>query len=333
MREGLVYVAMNINDLQKYLDPPYHARRAGVHEPPFRHPPAPAIRRSPERLTLSDALRDPEISAAARPTSPGHVHPYAWETASEEDDYYGNDFGFGRTEAEAHCEIPDSTDDPNPSNPNNPHITLSSSSISSLDREPSSAPIPITLLTDDEAGPEEPSTQDILDYRLQRLRSMRRRQEPDSWDRDDRWSGISNLHSDLTDIEHERERERADSPWALNRLEALMRPRGPRAPITRGPASPPPPIMHPPPGTSPMPSAPTETAPLDHGVSDPNVQVARFVIQKGKYKVAIRFDPPVSGRYLLVKLWGGERRSNVDVQSVVAKGYGGQRFFPAVQLL
>lgn len=82
-----------------------------------------------------------------------------------------------------------------------------------------------------------------------------------------------------------------------------------------------------------MPSAPTETAPLDHGISDPNVQVARFVIQKGKYKVAIRFDPPVSGRYLLVKLWGGERRSNVDVQSVVAKGYGGQRFFPAVQLL
>jgi len=314
----VVYVAMNISDLQRYLDPPYHARRAGVHEPPYRPPPAPSIRRSPERLTLSDALRDPEISAAAR--APNHTRRYAWDTVSDADDYYGNDYGFGRTDPEAHCEIPEPIEDPNPSNPNNPHITLTSSS-ASLDRDHPSAPVPVTLLSDDEAGPEDTSSQDILDYRLQRLRSMRRGQEIERWDGDDRWGGISNLHSNnRPDFERERERERTDNPWALNRLEALMRPRG---------TPPPPPVPALPSNASPMPSAPTES----DGVNDPNVQVARFAIQKGKYKVAIKFDPPVSGRYVLVKLWAGERRSNVDVQSIVAKGFGGQRFFPAVELL
>lgn len=304
VREGVVYVAMNISDLQKYLDPPYHARRAGVHEPPYRPPPR--RREEPEMLSLSDALRDPEISAAAREPR------YAWETTSDPDDYYGNDFGFGRTDPEAHCEIPE----PNPRDPNNPHITLTSSS-TSLDQD---APEPVTLLTDDEAGPEEPSAQEVLDYRLQRLRSMRRRQEIDRWEGDDRWSGLSGLQPTPADIEREREQERADSPWALNRLERLMR----RPGTTTTSPPPPPPVP-------PLPPTITDNPPPT-GVSDPNVQVARFSIQKGKYKVAIRFDPPVSGRYLLVKVWAGDRRSNVDVQSLVAKGFGGQRFFPAVEL-
>jgi hypothetical protein len=67
----------------------------------------------------------------------------------------------------------------------------------------------------------------------------------------------------------------------------------------------------------------------DDEISDPMVTRARFHIREGKYKIAIKFDPPVSGRFILIKLWAN--RSNVDVQSVIAKGFGGSRFFPAIE--
>ena len=68
---------------------------------------------------------------------------------------------------------------------------------------------------------------------------------------------------------------------------------------------------------------------------DPNVTCAHFSIKPGKHKVALHFDPGISGRFILVKVWaemgvvGGGRARNVDVQSIIAKGYGGCRFFPA----
>ncbi|GAB0137922.1 hypothetical protein EsDP_00006173 [Epichloe bromicola] len=61
---------------------------------------------------------------------------------------------------------------------------------------------------------------------------------------------------------------------------------------------------------------------------------ARFYIEKKKSKCTIRFDPPVSGRFILLKMWSTrhDAASNIDVQTVMAKGYAGPRYFPSVHL-
>ncbi|KAE8388345.1 hypothetical protein BDV23DRAFT_159169 [Aspergillus alliaceus] len=56
---------------------------------------------------------------------------------------------------------------------------------------------------------------------------------------------------------------------------------------------------------------------------------ARFFIEQTKSMVSIKFDPPPSGRYILIKLWSPQNGGNIDIQSIIAHGYAGPRFFPA----
>lgn len=62
--------------------------------------------------------------------------------------------------------------------------------------------------------------------------------------------------------------------------------------------------------------------------------LAWFFIERDKSKCTIRFDPPVSGRFILLKMWSPHfsDAGNIDIQSVVAKGFAGPRFFPACQM-
>ena len=304
-----------MHDLQKYIDPPPHARLNGIHSPPYRRHRDSRIRSSPERITLSDALRDPEVNRAFDERGRDHSRDAGaiGYLATNGDGYYGNDFGFGRTDPEAHCEIPTSSDVPD--------TVLASDDSNNR---------PVTLLSDEEPGPEENSSQEVLDYRLQRLRMMRGRFEVDSRDREDRRSGLNRLPSDNSN----RERDGAGM-WGLNRLDALMarsRVHDSRSP---SPTSPPtdrrdlPPHTYSYPDRHPSSRAGTAKG-MEEDPDDRNVTTARFFIRSGKHKVAIRFDPPVSGRFILLKVWAGQ--SNVDVQSVIAKGFGGGRFFPAVEV-
>ncbi|KAL3428091.1 hypothetical protein PVAG01_01600 [Phlyctema vagabunda] len=61
---------------------------------------------------------------------------------------------------------------------------------------------------------------------------------------------------------------------------------------------------------------------------------ARFFIERDKSKCTVRFDPPVSGRFILLKMWSphSSLSGNIDIKSVVAKGFAGPRYFPAVTL-
>lgn len=61
---------------------------------------------------------------------------------------------------------------------------------------------------------------------------------------------------------------------------------------------------------------------------------ARFFIEKQKSKCTIRFDPPVSGRFILLKMWSShhEPGGNIDIQTVIARGFAGPRYFPSVEL-
>lgn len=61
---------------------------------------------------------------------------------------------------------------------------------------------------------------------------------------------------------------------------------------------------------------------------------ARFFIEKKKSTCTIRFDPPVSGRFILLKMWNSHHdpKCNIDIQSVIAEGFAGPRYFPSVEL-
>jgi hypothetical protein len=61
---------------------------------------------------------------------------------------------------------------------------------------------------------------------------------------------------------------------------------------------------------------------------------AKFFIEKDKSKCTLRFDPPVSGRFILLKMWSPhlDPSSNIDIQAVIARGFAGPRYFPSVQV-
>ncbi|KAL2130262.1 hypothetical protein VTI74DRAFT_6701 [Chaetomium olivicolor] len=65
--------------------------------------------------------------------------------------------------------------------------------------------------------------------------------------------------------------------------------------------------------------------------------LAHFFIEKDKNKCTVRFDPPVTGRFVLLKMWSPHQDphdapKNIDIQAVVAKGFAGPRYSPAVEL-
>lgn len=56
---------------------------------------------------------------------------------------------------------------------------------------------------------------------------------------------------------------------------------------------------------------------------------ARFFIDRNRSMVSIKFDPPPSGRFILIKLWRSQNADNLDIESIIAHGYAGPRFFPS----
>ncbi|CAO1604015.1 MAG: hypothetical protein LQ349_000340 [Xanthoria aureola] len=58
---------------------------------------------------------------------------------------------------------------------------------------------------------------------------------------------------------------------------------------------------------------------------------AVIFIEKVKSMVSIKFDPPVSGRYILLKLFSPSKDQNIDIQSIIAYGFAGPRYFPAIE--
>lgn len=57
---------------------------------------------------------------------------------------------------------------------------------------------------------------------------------------------------------------------------------------------------------------------------------AKFFIEKGKNRCTIKFDPPVTGRFVLLKMY--HPSDNIDIQGVYAKGFAGPRYFPSIEL-
>ncbi|OOQ87643.1 hypothetical protein PEBR_15942 [Penicillium brasilianum] len=81
------------------------------------------------------------------------------------------------------------------------------------------------------------------------------------------------------------------------------------------------------------PIPPPSSAPAGSSGTSPPFEVlkphARFFIEREKSMVSIKFDPPPSGRFILIKLWSPRSDGNIDIQSIIAHGYAGPRFFPS----
>lgn len=62
--------------------------------------------------------------------------------------------------------------------------------------------------------------------------------------------------------------------------------------------------------------------------------LVHFHIEQGKSRCTIHFDPPVSGRFILLKMWSPnlDPSGNIDIQAVIARGYAGPRYIPSVEL-
>ena len=354
VREGIVYIAMTMSELLEHIhaSTPRPRIRVTVPEadPLHLHPPRIArersLRASPDRLTLADALRDPEIDAVLNDRSYAHaadgLHDLSTEDPNTEEDLYAADFGSGY--ADLACLDPPQSYTPSLDAAG----TFSQSENETSDRRSRSRSRrtrPFTLLSDEEPGPEDTSPPGWTEYRLQRWRNMRRRLDMENWDRDERWGGLNRMPPEPIPAEMAGDaRERA--MWNLSRLDALMarsRVRDDEEDVMTPLSPPTPPVAAPPysrlrrfPATA-SDSKRDLLSPstVDERMADgSHVTRAHFHIKKSKHKVAIKFSPPVSGRFVLLKLWAGpgHGKGNVDVQSVILKGYGGGRFFPAVEM-
>ncbi|KAK0931647.1 hypothetical protein LTR29_016281 [Friedmanniomyces endolithicus] len=447
VRGGLIHVAMTLQDLQKYIDPPapstlraandtslsdrHHRRSEYVSDDGL-------LRESPERLlTLSDALRDEQVNrglgerVGSAPDLSHRLH-HEHEGAARADrrsstrgdaGYYGADFGLLAAEdPEPQCDILpgalSSSDDHSPEDD------------FGIDSEDGGESAPVIVLSDEDVGPEESSSQEVLDFRLQRLRLQSRRVYSNENDMDEELTPAARRTLQGLRFEVARGGERlrrtrtrygrrdgaatsndneelfAESTVAARlpgirgtglasmssgRRQHMPRPRGVpsvsargaratfpgpglRGPGYRSTRASPPPSQQGPGGSGAQATRHNETTEAhanahfntstnddddDHD-DDDGVTRARFRIREGKHKVSLKFSPAVSGRFVLLSLWGhaGDDRDasagagrdagtgrdgflgasswgvlegggNVDVQSVVLKGYGGGRFFPS----
>jgi hypothetical protein len=116
----------------------------------------------------------------------------------------------------------------------------------------------------------------------------------------------------------------------------------PRTTVTTQPSPPPPPPRsHAPPTNRSSSTPPSSTS----SSSLSRVTFAYFTMTSDQRKVTLNFSPEVSGKFILLTLWSDGRGNDggvggfasggpasVDVQSVVAMGFGGMRFFAAQEV-
>ena len=338
VREGQVYVAMDIHDLLRYQDPPPYAQRRAGPSASYRQRREP--RSSYEQITLSDALRDPNISAAL--DSHDRTTTRSGDVDNQMSDAWWEDFDF---DAFLSGDVDDD----------------SSAESSGFDlpcpfaQASESSSRPVAFLSDNDLAPEDPSSAEILTFRDSRERAarLRRFDQHSRFEPNGDWS--DSAHSDDRDYDRDTRSTRDGRYNSYStRLDALTPQHRLRHAYLGRPT-----VHHPfdadgsstsasrtrnynnnnndnkfsngsshahsfPPGSS-------SSNPNDPD-SDPRVTRAYFRMRPKKNAVTINFKPALSGCFILLKLWGARDAGTVDVQSVVAMGFGGCRFFPATEM-
>lgn len=167
-----------------------------------------------------------------------------------------------------------------------------------------------TLVNDVDLGPEDVSTPEVLDYRQQRAQLLLRRQDNLRW-RDRRLQRSLPLNDELI-FSPPRLRYPLDE-----QINAMARSIARAEEVT----------SH---ETEIRTEEPRRNGTAGNDESD--VMSVRFTIRDDAHHVTIQFSVPIAGRFILLKLAGAQPGLNVDIQSVICLGYGGPRFFPAIDI-
>ncbi|TIA42712.1 hypothetical protein D6C78_00865 [Aureobasidium pullulans] len=293
VKEGLVYVGMSRDDLQPYIN------SSTQHYDYLNPPRSPPSRRThdPVRLSLLESMHDPEVARAMRTRRGAGFFSPVESTA--DDQSQDND-----DPEDAWNSIPTTRDASwPPVDPSRPVPGTSDIDGRNCDEPGDARDSPeghIVVLSDEEiTWPEDPTRPDVLADRRRRERNLREYDDEDIW----------------------------DSRYRTNfaRLRSMRQPQ--------------------------MSAERTEAARLspepDQYKSD-TVARARFKIKDNRHRIAIKFDPPVyvaqergsrnltdilnrSGTHILLKLQTPYVNKNIDIQTVMATGFAGPRYFPVVQ--
>ncbi|KAF2226531.1 hypothetical protein BDZ85DRAFT_256322 [Elsinoe ampelina] len=266
-----------------------------------------------EQLSLLESLRDPEISRAIRPRGEDwgqapYPFPYPLPPAQSTSNRDGriwpnNEFSWPALEPQrrpAGANAPGSYPGNVPSAPR--RYTANSARMTTLD-----SGMQITFDCSEEVHwPEEPTTAAVLDDRRRREQRINDGLDSDEGAQtyqDRRFRSFQRLRRGI------RQREtpsypQMDSPRPGSTQPGLLRP----------------PSLH-------QSGSHAGSSRTIHDVTK-----VKFHMEHRKSKVAIHFDPPVSGTCILLQLHGASDAENVDIQTVIACGYAGPRFLPATTL-
>ncbi|KAI5249381.1 hypothetical protein E4T43_00704 [Aureobasidium subglaciale] len=291
VKEGLVYVGMSRDDLQPYIN------SSTQHYDYLNPPRSPPSRRThdPVRLSLLESIHDPEVARAmGTRRSAGFFSPIDYPVDEQSQDEDDADDAWNSMPATRDSSWP-------PMDRNRLFAGRNDVDGRNCDDPADLRESPdgrIVVLSDEEINwPEDPTRPDVLADRRRRERNLREYDDEDIWESRYRPN-------------YARMRTR-QSNVALERPEAAR--------------------------LSPEP---------DRYKSD-TVARARFRIKDNRHRIAIKFDPPVyviprshastsltlnrSGTHILLKLQTPYVNKNIDVQTVIATGFAGPRYFPVVQ--
>ncbi|KAK4999392.1 hypothetical protein LTR28_013379, partial [Elasticomyces elasticus] len=307
IQEGLVFVSMESTNLAdslsnyniQYTD--LRITMPSLSPPPPPDPPQQSTSR--DRLTFLESLNDPEISAALqrreeldaqRAREQDVDPPYHQQTI--EDWYFSRRhtrrerFPAPRAHAEPEPELEPNYDTHVIHDPNAIPINDAANTIAPCDHD-----ITVTVTYDEDGEtssmPEDPTPPAVLTNRARRDRRMRSlAEEEEEYGLDWRYTPPrSHYHSRYSSIPPRRQQ-----PC--------------RVPL---PSTPPPPTLR--------------AHEAGESASPPALlrPHARFFVPEHKHKAIITFDPPVSGRFIALRIWSPYQGRNVDVQTVVARGFSG----------
>lgn len=277
-----MYVAMNLEDLKQYQDPPLHAQlsqKNPLHRMRQRVMMRRHCSRLEDRLSLSEALRDPEIAAYYYDQSLGAQTTTATPSPKDKSiDDTAEELVASAARSTLRRQWERRKDNETPLMPHNAATTHT------FDEH----------LDDDADTPSE-----FIEYRNNRQHTRSRIQTNARIDAyihsassarnmvSDVGTAHGEPHSKIEPAEHSDLTEQGGNDNLKNRL------------------------------------LPYE---------DPNVTFVPFYIEEGKSRIAIKFEPQVSARYILLQLSSELGKDNVDVQRVVISGFAGPRFFPAKEV-
>ncbi|KAI9661665.1 MAG: hypothetical protein M1821_008903 [Bathelium mastoideum] len=327
IQEGMIFVSMTADDLlRRTADYNYTLNRAATRTSTPSRPPTTS--RSPERLTLLESLHDPLISEAARPrtTTSDNIPPYALRNPTTTRERRFPSSSTDDDPAGENCDPPLDDNNNNNSNPSSHHTAVTTT----VD--------PPTALSDTDDDEEEEDDEGNWSDSIEALSPV---EIADRLRQEGQWPPTNEV-AEALQYQFIRERDEAvrlarrngggagGSGTRTARATRTGR-RSTMAGQPQGEGGGEDAIMAQARRAGGLDGRASSRAPSTFVRGELLVPDARFRMKDRSNQRMIKFEPPVSGKYILIKLWNPGASGNIDIQSITTYGYSGPRFAPAMK--